>query len=88
MTTVSAIRSDGVIRDATVVMNDAMDVSTFLNYVKQCLAPSLRPGDVVVMDNPARTRWRAGVRRVVPAAVQPRSQPHRDALEQSQGVAA
>lgn len=28
-----------------------MDGDTFLNYVEQCLVPSLRPGDVVVMDN-------------------------------------
>jgi transposase len=28
-----------------------MDGDTFLTYVEECLAPSLRPGDIVVMDN-------------------------------------
>ena len=45
MTMLSAIRHDGVMRDATVVMNGPMDGPTFLDYVEQCLAPSLRPGD-------------------------------------------
>ena len=51
MTVLSAIRSREVIRDATVVCDGAVDGPTFLVYVQQCLAPSLRRGDVVVMDN-------------------------------------
>lgn len=51
MTLLSAIRRDEVIRDATIVSDGAMDGDTFLNYVEQCLVPSLRFGDVVVMDN-------------------------------------
>ena len=51
MTMLSAIRAEGVIEDATVVIDGAMDGATFLAYVEQCLAPSLKPGDVVVMDN-------------------------------------
>ena len=47
----SAIRLDGVIRDATVLIDGAINAPTFLAYTQQCLAPSLRPGDVVVMDN-------------------------------------
>lgn len=51
MTMLSAIRLEGVIRDATVVLDGPMDATTFLAYTRQCLAPSLRRGDVVVMDN-------------------------------------
>ena len=51
MTLLSAIRSDEVIRDATVVCDGAMDGDTFLAYVEDCLVPSLRLGDIVVMDN-------------------------------------
>jgi transposase len=51
MTLLSAIRSDEVIRDATVVCDGPIDGDTFLTYVEQCLVPSLRCGDVVVMDN-------------------------------------
>ena len=51
MTMLSAIRNDQVIQDATVVCDGAMDGQTFLTYVEQCLVPSLRCGDIVVMDN-------------------------------------
>lgn len=51
MTMLSAIRLDGVIQDATVVLDGPMNSETFLAYVQQCLAPALRPGDIVVMDN-------------------------------------
>jgi len=51
MTLLSAIRSSEVIRDATIVSDGAMDGDTFLNYIEQCLVPSLRCGDIVVMDN-------------------------------------
>lgn len=47
----SAIRLDGVIQDATVLLDGPMNSTTFLAYTRQCLAPSLRPGDIVVMDN-------------------------------------
>jgi transposase len=51
MTMLSAIRSDGVMKEATVVVDGAMNSVTFLGYVRQFLAPALQPGDVVVMDN-------------------------------------
>ena len=51
MTLLSAIRSTEVIQDATVVCDGAIDGDTFLTYVQACLVPSLRCGDVVVMDN-------------------------------------
>ncbi len=51
LTMLSAIRLDGVIQGATVVVDGPMNSATFLAYTQQFLAPSLRPGDVVVMDN-------------------------------------
>ena len=51
MTMLGAIRLDGVIPDATVLLDGPMNSATFLAYTRQCLAPSLRPGDIVVMDN-------------------------------------
>ena len=59
MTILSAIRSEGVIKAATVVVDGAMNSVTFRAYVRQFLIPALRPGDVVVMDNlPARSEER------------------------------
>ncbi|MGB3634732.1 MAG: IS630 family transposase [Rubrobacteraceae bacterium] len=51
LTLLSAIRLDGVIEDATIVVDGAMDGEVFANDAERCLAPSLRPGDLVVMDN-------------------------------------
>jgi len=51
LTMLSAIRYEGVIEDATVVVDGAMDGDIFVAYVEQCLVPSLRCGDIVVMDN-------------------------------------
>lgn len=51
MTMLSAIRLDGVMRDATVVVDGAMNSETFLAYAEQCLVPALHRGDVVIMDN-------------------------------------
>ncbi len=67
MTMLSAIRDEGVIEGATVVVDGAMDGDTFLNYVERCLVPSLRSGDVVVMDNLASHKVR-GVREAIESA--------------------
>jgi transposase len=37
--------------EATAVLDGPVDNVSFLAYVEQILVPSLRPGDVVVMDN-------------------------------------
>ncbi len=50
-TMISALRLGGVIREATLLLDGPMNAPTFLAYVQECLAPALRPGDVVVMDN-------------------------------------
>jgi len=48
-TVVSAIRQDGVA--ASLVFRGATDAAAFRTYVDQVLAPALRPGDIVVLDN-------------------------------------
>ena len=50
-TMLAAIRLGGVIPDACWSFRGALDGDLFLDYVQHHLAPSLRPGDVVVMDN-------------------------------------
>ncbi|MCP1835474.1 hypothetical protein J2R76_003811 [Bradyrhizobium sp. USDA 4532] len=45
----AGLRSDGLV--APFVPDGPMDGDAFLAYVEQLLAPSLRPGDTVIMDN-------------------------------------
>ena len=45
----SSIRSDG--HTESIVFKGALNKEIFEAYVKKVLAPSLRPGDIVVMDN-------------------------------------
>jgi transposase len=50
MTTLTAaVRLDGV--GACLAFDGATDAASFETYVERCLAPTLRPGDVVVLDN-------------------------------------
>jgi transposase len=46
---VAALRVDGL--TAPAVFNGPIDNPAFLAYVEQVLVPTLRPGDVVVLDN-------------------------------------
>jgi transposase len=48
-TFVGALRLDGM--TAPMVLDGAMHGTAFLAYVEQVLAPTLTPGDIVVMDN-------------------------------------
>jgi len=48
-TVVAALRVDGL--HAPAVFDGPLDNPTFLAYVEQVLVPTLRPGDVVVLDN-------------------------------------
>jgi transposase len=48
-TFVAALRTDGL--TAPMVVDGAMTGDVFVAYVRQVLVPTLRPGDVVVMDN-------------------------------------
>ena len=61
----AGLRQTGLV--APVVLDGAMTGPTFRAYVEQCLAPSLRPGDVVVLDNLAAHQV-DGVRRAIAAA--------------------
>jgi hypothetical protein len=48
-TVVAGLRVDGLAAPA--VFDGPIDNPTFLAYVEQVLVPTLRPGDVVVLDN-------------------------------------
>jgi len=64
-TLVAALRAEAVL--APLVFDGATDGAAFETYVEQVLAPTLRPGDLVVMDNLAPhkgTRIAAAIRAV------------------------
>jgi len=48
-TMISSIRLDG--RTAALAIEGATDTEVFQVYVREVLGPTLRPGDIVVMDN-------------------------------------
>ena len=64
LTLVAALRVDGV--TAPYVIDGAMDGPAFLAYIEQVLAPTLRKGDIVFMDN-LRTHKVAGVAEAIEA---------------------
>jgi len=64
-TVLAALRADGIA--APLVLDGAINGQSFLAYVRQFLAPALRPGDVLVMDNLPSHKV-AGVREAVEAA--------------------
>jgi transposase len=64
-TVIAALRAEGVV--APLVFDGAIGGQSFLAYAEQFLAPALRPGDVVVMDNLPSHKV-AGVREAVEAA--------------------
>jgi transposase len=65
VTAAAAIRLDGL--GAAVTMACPMDGETFSAYVEQVLAPTLRGGDVVVMDNLSAHK-RPQIKRLIEAA--------------------
>jgi transposase len=64
LTLIAALRINGL--TAPYVIDGAMDGPSFLAYVEQILAPTLRKGDIVFMDN-LRTHKIDGVRHAVEA---------------------
>ena len=64
-TFVAALRADGL--TAPMVVDGAINGDLFVAYVRAVLVPTLRPGDVVVMDN-LSSHKRAGVREAIEAA--------------------
>ena len=65
LTLVAALRIDGL--TAPTVIDGAMNGPSFIAYVEQVLAPALRKGDIVFMDN-LSTHKIDGVREAIEAA--------------------
>jgi transposase len=65
LTFVAGLRQDGI--TAPFVIDCAMTRAIFLEYLRQCLIPTLRPGDIVVMDNLPAHKGGA-VRQIIEAA--------------------
>jgi transposase len=63
-TFIAGLRCDRM--TASMMINGAVTGAIFLAYVEQCLAPTLKPADIVVMDNVA-THKVAGVREAIEA---------------------
>ena len=49
LTFLAALRCDRI--DAPCVIDGPINGETFLAYVEQVLVPTLKPGDIVIMDN-------------------------------------
>jgi transposase len=64
LTLVAALRHDGV--HTPWLIEGAMDSETFAWYIRQQLAPTLRPGQVVVLDNLSAHKG-ASIREVIEA---------------------
>jgi transposase len=65
MTFIGALRSDGLC--APCVLDGPVNAENFLAYVEQILAPTLRRGDLVVMDNLSSHKGQA-IRQAIRAA--------------------
>jgi len=64
-TFIGALRCDGL--TAPLTIDGAANGELFLAYVEQILVPTLKPGDVVIMDN-LRVHKMAGIREAIEAA--------------------
>jgi len=65
VTFVAGLRLDGL--TAPFVIDCAMNGAIFVEYLQQCLVPTLRPGDIVIIDNlPAHKR--SQVREIIETA--------------------
>ena len=93
ITFVAALRHNKMV--APMVVEGAMTGEMFLAYVENCLVPTLRRNDIVVMDN-CRVHLGTGIRgyrnsgrdTALPAEIFARPQSHRDALQQIQDIPA
>jgi transposase len=65
LTFLAALRSDRI--DAPCVVDGPINGRSFLAYVEQILVPTLKPGDIVIMDNLGSHKGNA-VRRAIRAA--------------------
>lgn len=98
-TFIAGLRCDGLV--APWVVNGAMDGEAFAAYIATQLAPTLRPGDVVILDNlnvhnsqraadalRERGAWFVRRFRLTPAQIFARSEPDRNGLRQTQSTSA
>src|SRR4030095_12492495 len=65
LTFLAALRADRI--DAPCVIDGPINRHRLLAYIEQLLVPTLRPGDIIIIDNPASHKG-AAVRRVLRAA--------------------
>jgi transposase len=65
LTFLAALRSNRI--DAPCVVDGPINGRSFLAYIEQCLVPTLRPGDIVILDNLGSHKGPA-VRRAIRAA--------------------
>jgi transposase len=65
LTFLAALRCDRL--DAPCVIDGPINAESFLAYVEQVLVPTLKPGDVVIMDN-LGSHKRQAIRRTIRAA--------------------
>ncbi len=66
-TLISAIGYQGVLPSATLLLDGTINAATFDGYVRRCLCPALRPGQIVVMDNLAAHKV-TGIRQAIESA--------------------
>jgi hypothetical protein len=88
-TLVAGLRLRGMV--APKVLDGPINGDWFETYVRHVLAPTLKPGDIVIMDNlTSHKRTDRGRRRLdaLPSALQPRPKPHRDGLLNARGAPA
>lgn len=69
-TMLAAIRVDGVIPEACLALEGAINATVFEQYVQDMLVPTLRPGDIVVMDNLASHKGKAVAEAIEAAGTQ------------------
>lgn len=69
-TLLGAIRLDGVIDAATLILDRPINGEIFTSYTEQFLAPALRPGDVVVMDNLSSHKSKAAIENIESAGAE------------------
>lgn len=93
-TMLSSIRADGT--TAAMTIEGATDAEVFAAYVRQILVPTLRPGDIVVMDNLAPHKMPAITAALEAAGAEvrflppysPDLNPHREDVVEGQGAVA
>jgi transposase len=67
LTLTAAVRLGGVPESACLAFDGATDTACFEAYVERCLVPTLRPGDIVALDNLGCHKT-AGVERLIRSA--------------------